>query len=228
MLGIQARTNSKRLYNKVTMQVGDLSMIHMILHQCMRVAGWFSAHKEINIKPVLLIPKGDPIKDHVVHKVTVFEGPENDVLTRYKEAADFFNADYIIRITGDCPWISAQIISKCLRDAVRKGADYSSNILVRTFIEGLDTEVISKKLLAWLDEKAVEPHDREHVTTRIFKAIENAEDFPFGVHTVLNSFDLSDIKTSIDTQEEYDRACGMFDSYQQKKYKAASYGSFSV
>lgn len=228
MLGIQARSNSKRLRNKVTKQLGDVSIIHRIIYQCLRVAGWFGSSRDIKLHPVLLIPKGDPIKEHAIHKITVFEGEEEDVLSRYKDAADFFKSDYIVRITGDCAWISAQMISKVIRDAVRKDADYTSNILVRTFMEGLDTEVLSYPMLDWLDKMAKDPADREHVTTYLIKAIEEKIIPPFVIHTVLNSYDLSDIKTSIDTQEEYDEACEKFGSYQQKKYLASSFGSISV
>lgn len=228
LLGIQARSNSQRLRNKIAMEVGEVSIIHRIIYQSLRVAGWFSSHNNIRVKPVLLIPKDDPIKEHVIHKIPVFEGSEDDVLSRYVDAADFYNADYIIRITGDCAWINAQVVSKVLRDAVRKNADYASNILVRTFIEGLDTEIMSRSMLKWLDKNATEPADREHVTTYLCRQIYAEADLPFQIHTVLNSYDLSMIKTSIDTLEEYEQAVSMFDKYQKKKSKAASYGTISI
>jgi spore coat polysaccharide biosynthesis protein SpsF len=210
------------------MQLGDLSIIHRIIYQAIRVASWFANHQDINVKPVLLIPKGDPLKEHVNHKITVFEGSEHDVLSRYVQAAEFFGADYIVRVTGDCPWANAQIISKCLRDAIRKEVDYCSNILVRTFIEGVDTEVLSRELLNWLDEEVKLMKDREHVTSKFVDMIRDGEELPFSIHTVMNNFDLSHIKTSIDTQAEYDEACHLFDDYDRKKFAAANYGSISI
>ena len=229
LIGIQARTGSSRLFNKISMQIGEISIIHRVIYQAVRTAGWFSSHKDISVKPVLLCPKDDPIRSHVEHKITVFEGSEDDVLDRYYQASKLYNADYIVRITGDCPWINAQIISKCIRDAIRKDADYCSNILVRTFIEGQDTEVMSRRCLEWLNQTVKDKEGREHVTSFLTNTIRNGI-IPDGitVHTVLNSFDLSGVKTSIDTQEEYEKAIEMFDSYQQKKYMATKYGSIAL
>src|SRR4051812_13917575 len=168
IIGIQARSNSVRLKEKAYKALGDTSIIHRVIYQCVRVAGWLQKEqKDLSVKAVLLIPYKDPLRSHVEHKIEVYEGPENDVLTRYIEAADFYEADSIVRITGDCAWINSKIISKCLRDALSKGSDYTSNILVRTFIEGQDTEVLSKTCLDWLDENAKSEFEREHVTIKL-------------------------------------------------------------
>ena len=42
-------------------------------------------------------------------------GSEEDVLLRFYESAKQMNADAVVRITGDCPLIDAEIIDKCIK-----------------------------------------------------------------------------------------------------------------
>ncbi len=228
LIGIQARSNSTRLPEKAFKMVGDLSIIHRVIYQCTRVAGWIQKEqRDVHAKAMILIPEKDPLRSHVEHRIEVFEGPEQDVLTRYVKAAEYFNADYIVRITGDCAWIDSKIISKCLRDALNKNTDYTSNILVRTFIEGQDTEIMSRKCLDWLDKEAKDPFEREHVTIKLLDVLAKNQKPDLIIHTVMNSYDLSNIKTSIDTQEEYDQSVVLFKELQRKKYQASMFGSVS-
>jgi spore coat polysaccharide biosynthesis protein SpsF (cytidylyltransferase family) len=178
---------------------------------------------------VVLIPTGDPLKDHIDYRCTVFEGDEHNVLDRYAQAADFFDSDYICRITGDCPWVSPFVIQKAIRAAIFRHADYTSNVLVRTFIEGQDTEVLSKRLLEWIVKNAKDSaFHQEHVTTLVNEVI-NQKRLPpeYTVHTLLNTFDTSHIKTSVDTQEEYDQSLEWLREYEAKKNLAKNWGSIS-
>lgn len=230
LIGIQARTNSTRLPAKAYKDIGGASLIHRVIDQCLRAATWMMKSDYENIiktKVVVLIPNDDPLRKHIEHRVEVFEGHETDVLSRYIKGSKNFGADYTVRITGDCAWITSKIIAKGLRDAIIKKADYTSNVLVRTYMEGYDTEVLSKKCLKWLDENAKTDYEREHVTIKIVNDIEKGLMPDLKLHTILNDYDLSHIKTSIDTQEEYESSLALHNSLKQKKYLASRYGSIS-
>mgnify|MGYP001558960193 CR=1 FL=1 len=228
IIGIQARSNSTRLSGKAYKIVGESSIIHRVIYHCVRAAGWLQKdNPNVHVKAVLLIPEGDPLKSHVEHKIEVFEGSEDDVLARYSQAANHFDADYMVRITGDCAWLHSKTVSKCVREALHKEADYTSNILVRTFIEGQDTEVLSRRCLHWLDRKMITPQHREHVTLGLLEELEQRRHLPldYKIHTLLNDYDLSDIKTSVDTQEEYESACALFEKMTEKKRYASERGT---
>ena len=211
------------------MDFGDKSILSRIASQAVRVCGWFSNNPNIKASVVILVPFGDKLKDELSHKYTIIEGDEQDVASRYKKAMDFFQCDYIVRITGDCVWLPARIISKCIRDTLRCSADYCSNVIVRTFPEGYDCEVISKRLFNWMLDQDLSDDEKEHCTLRIFNDIINRRIPPvYTIHTVLNEYDISDIKTSIDTKIEYDDAIKLLDAYNNKRFEASNFGGVSV
>tara|TARA_R110000751_G_scaffold93964_1_gene183449 strand:+ start:2011 stop:2649 length:639 start_codon:yes stop_codon:yes gene_type:complete len=206
------------------------TILEHIASQANRVVGWYSNNKEISVKLVILIPFGDPLKEIIDPKYTVIEGPEDNVLERYMRAVHIFEPDYLVRITGDCAWIPPRIISKHIREAYKKRADYCSNVFIRSYPEGYDCEVISLKLLNWVNANAGNEYDREHVTTAILDQIQNNPDFnrKYNIHSILNEMDLSKFKTSIDTQAEYDTAVENLRSLKYKRDLAALTGTYSA
>ncbi len=95
--------------------------------------------------------------------VNFYMGSEDDVLQRVREAADHFEADVIVRLTGDCPLHDPEVIDRVL-NSLGDDYDMASNILRRTYPKGLDTEVLHKDVLARIDRLASTPEAREHVT----------------------------------------------------------------
>lgn len=161
----------------------------------------------INTAVCLLVPEGDPlyhhyVKQHGIDDFWVFQGDLNDVLSRYQNAMDKLDADYICRITGDCPVISDTIISKHIITAATFVLDYISNVHedFRTFPDGSDCEVISKRLMKYANDNAKLAEDREHVTTYIRK---HMPIWASKGHITDKEIDKSDQKFSVDTEDEY-------------------------
>jgi spore coat polysaccharide biosynthesis protein SpsF (cytidylyltransferase family) len=195
------------------------------MSQAMRCGGWFRDSAEVVV--AMLVPFDDELKRQYSYKYEIYEGPEDDVLTRYYDAAQHYGADYIVRLTGDCVWLTSAVISKCLREALKRETDYCSNILVRSFMEGLDVEVLSKRALTYLHENMKSPEEREHVTCGLLDDFKRGEMNDFKVHTIFSEYDMSTIKTSIDTSEEYDDAVDRFSVLRTKKQDALRFGSIS-
>jgi spore coat polysaccharide biosynthesis protein SpsF (cytidylyltransferase family) len=208
------------------MKIGDKTLVGGVLAAATRAANWLSKDAEVSV--ALLLPYGDKLWKQFISRYNIIEGPEHDVLTRYHLAADRYDADYVVRLTGDCAWMTSRMIAQVIRDCLKYKADYCGNVLVRTFMEGLDVEVISRLLLEDISETTVNPLHREHVTSAIVEQIGfGTLDKKYKVHTVLSEYDMSMIKTSIDTRDEFDRANDMFDKFKQKKELAMTYGSTS-
>ena len=230
VIGIQCRTNSERLPGKALMKIGGESIIEHIVKNCVASAKYLNSlpKYDAHTRVVLLVPHGDnKLIDHMKAKVEIFEGEENDVLKRYLDAAKAYRADYMVRVTGDCYYLPSHTVSRHIKRIVRRHCDYVNNILQRCQPEGWDCEVLSTSLLHWLDDNARTPEDREHVTTFLPKAMKNGC-FPkirFSISTATDHFDLSHIKTSIDTQEDYDRAVLEFETRKQKYENSLKIGS---
>ena len=109
----------------------------------------------------------DVIEDFCKKKnIPYFRGSENDVLSRYKMVADKTHADVIIRLTSDTPILHSTIIDKVVQTYINNNYDYVSNCfpLPRTYPDGVNVEVFSKKILDEMHNNAKKPSEREHVT----------------------------------------------------------------
>lgn len=208
LIGIQARSTSTRLPDKCSADISGKTMLGHCLDACKKAAEYLNARPSqsggLQTAVAILVPTGDPLAELYRHSCLVFEGSEHDVLERYYQAVSLTQSNYCVRVTSDCPLIPSFLISKMLKIAAidANRYDYFSNVdpRVRTALDGQDVEVISSRLLRWAYEHAREPRDREHVTTFIRS---NAPKWA-KVGCVVGYYDLSDVKLSVDTQEELD------------------------
>lgn len=208
----------------MSIQGGNITLAAHVMNQGIRAADWFMGSSDVTV--AMLIPTGDPMLERYP-KFEIFEGPEDDVLTRYYNAMLHYKADYVVRLTADCAWMTSAMIHKCIHSAFKYGADYCSNVLVRTFAEGLDVEVLSSRLLGILNKRVTSKMHREHVTSDIERMFHDGELPGFIFHTVFAEYDYSSLKTSIDTKEEYDRSNTMYNMLRSKREHASLFGSIS-
>ena len=72
---------------------------------------------------------------------------DEQFLIRAEGVLKITNADYIVGITGDCPFVDASIIDNAVKLIKEKKCDYLSNTLDRTYPDGIDVEVFSNAAL---------------------------------------------------------------------------------
>lgn len=230
LICIQARSSSERFPRKAFANLNGKPVLQHVIDACTRAAVYINkqTHKTRKIARVMVAcPEGDEIYEAFRGRCDVFQGPEHDVLKRYKLAADKAEADYIVRITGDCPLIPDYQISKNITTTLIAGYDYYSNVdpRIRTSPDGHDVEIMTRAVLDWMDENATEPGDREHVTTLIRRQ-------PPGwarMGHVVNHLDLSHIKVSVDTPEDLEACAIQLQQIEQKSRLCAElYGRGSA
>ena len=165
---IQARTGSTRLPGKILMKLpfeGELTVLdHVILR----------LKKCRNLDEIIVATTTDPLDDKVIEvaekqKVKHFRGSIEDVLSRYYLAAKDNEVDVIVRITSDCPCIAPEVVDAVVEKHVNDKADYTSNILTRTYPRGMDTEVLSFEALGKAYANVKNTFETEHVTPYIYK-----------------------------------------------------------
>lgn len=217
LIGIQARSTSKRLPGKVFEPIDGRSMLDHVIdaaRKSMDYVNYKSHQTGLSVACALLVPRGDALIKSFVRRIPIIEGSESDVLSRYVTASREFDADFCVRITSDCPLIPPFVITKILKLAVINSYDYISNVdpNFRTALDGSDCECMSGRMMEWLDRETEQGVEREHVTlacrTRPPEWARNAG--------VIGFFDQSDIKLSVDTEEELDRVREQYDSMQKK------------
>lgn len=163
---IQAREDSTRLPNKIFKKIIDSeNSLSLILKR-------LSKSKKIN-KVVIAVPNQSKKFDNLKKKfknIEVFKGSKYDVLKRYYNAACFFSATTIVRITSDCPLIDFRLLDKMIQDFKKFEVDYYSNCIHRSFPDGYDIEIFNFKSLDFAFKNARTKYDREHVTSYLIKS----------------------------------------------------------
>jgi spore coat polysaccharide biosynthesis protein SpsF len=218
------------LPRKVFAEIDGRPMLDHVIDACRRSADYLNRYTYktgIAVHVCLVVPTGDEIISHWKHKIQIVEGPEDDVLSRYMNAFENFYPDWLVRVTSDCPLLPPFVISKHIKLAVVNNLDYVSNVdpRFRTALDGADCEVISAKLLKWMDGAADEKREREHVTI----AARERPPLWAKVGAVVGFFDESDVKLSVDSQEDLDMVRKQFELVKQKARDAERlYGKENV
>ncbi len=157
---VQARQNSTRFPNKILEKIDSQSLITILIKR-------ISKSKLID---KVVVATGDKKSNKSLittlnkKNYTFFSGSENDVLDRFYKCAKKFKAKNIIRVTGDCPLVDAEIIEDLIKIFKKNKVDYASNVDPATFPDGMDVEIFKFQALKLAWEKTKNYSDREHVT----------------------------------------------------------------
>ena len=190
---VQARMGSTRLPDKVMKPIGGVPMIELLLSR-------LSKSKEIDQITVAtsMDERNLPLVDHI-RKLgyTCEQGSENDVLDRYVQAAKKHQADVVVRITGDCPLVDAELVDECIRQFKGSDVDYLSNANPPTYPDGLDIEVFTFHALEQAARETNKPFDREHVTPYL------REQGRFKTGSMQYTSDLSALRWTVDEPADF-------------------------
>ncbi len=189
---VQARMGSTRLPGKVMKQINGRPLIEYLL---------LRLNKSNLLNEIIVATGISKENDELASFVQtlgfdIFRGEDEDVLTRYFEAAKNSNTGIVVRITGDCPIIDANLIDKIIEEFLKNKLDYLSNTIDPTFPDGLDIEVFTFKALEIATQLAKKPFDREHVTPFIKR------DERFKRLNYYNDIDFSEERWTVDDPED--------------------------
>lgn len=193
---IAARTGSERMPGKVLKNLSGIpSLVHIfsILHES-ELTDDFAVITTV-------LEEDDKIEKLCIeHNVKVIRGSVHDVLSRFKTAIDKFKPKRVIRVTGDDPLMDPEIIDKVISGHCSGNYDYTSNIIVRTYPRGMDTEVIESDVLEKVWRTTSDRDDHEHVTLYIRRNPDL-----FRMHCIKNEKgDLSNLRLCMDREEDYE------------------------
>jgi len=198
---IQARMSSSRLQGKVLMPlVGKPVLGHIVerLSYCKMI-------------DKIVVATSNEVDDDLVadycsnNNLDCYRGSLEDVLDRYYQTAKLYQADPIVRITGDCPVIDPIVV-----DAVITGylsGKYDSYGLGGEFPDGLDCTVFSFSAIekAWREAKL--KSEREHVGPYIEN---NPSLFRNGMLDLFQG--LSKLRWTLDELKDYELLKKIFDN----------------
>jgi len=194
---VQARMGSSRLPGKVLLNITrDRCVLDYVIDRLKHC----SSFDDI-VLAVPLNPNDNVLKDYASSKnICLFRGDEFDVLGRYYHAANCFDVDRVVRVTGDCPLVDPVIVDMIVRKHLNSDADYTSNVIVRSFPRGFDVEVFNFDVLQDVFHNATRGYQREHVTVYIR---EHPELFKLVNITSSGVLRNPDVRLTLDTYQDY-------------------------
>lgn len=168
---IQARTGSRRLPRKTLAPVLGRALLDLMLERVERAR----TLDEIVLATTTLSRDDELAAIARRRGASVFRGSEQDVLKRYAGAAALARAELVVRLTADCPLIDPDVIDHVVRIARRTLGDEVDLVTNaphsgRTYPDGMDVEVLTARTLTRVEQLAIDPADREHVTLRLHRA----------------------------------------------------------
>ncbi len=160
---IEARMGSSRLPGKVLLKARNIPMLEHLIDRLNKV----KLIEEV-VVATTINTKDDQIVEFCHNKgVKSYRGSEDDVMGRVIGAAKFCSADLIVEITADCPIIDPNIIEQIINIYLANNVDYVSNCKIRSYPDGMDTQVFSLGVLENSYKMTDNYIDREHVTLHI-------------------------------------------------------------
>tara|TARA_Y100001970_G_C13980194_1_gene722724 strand:+ start:181 stop:885 length:705 start_codon:yes stop_codon:yes gene_type:complete len=201
VLIIQARMCSTRLPGKVLMNIEGKPALQYMIERLQHFA-----KSNALVVAVSNNPKDREIIDLCNSlKVDTFIGDEDDVLSRFYNTAKYYEADTVVRLTGDCPFIDPELVDEAINLHLTSNVNYTSNCENRTYPDGMDVEVMSFETLEKAYRESNDEFSREHVTPYI-KGIEDGGNLDrFKKNELIFKADFSHIRWTLDTQEDLNR-----------------------
>lgn len=146
----------------------------------------------------------DPICDYCKKAgYDFYRGDEKDVLQRFYDCSQQYEAEVLVRLTADCPLIDPGVVDQVVTAFICSEHDYVANTLPledSTFPDGCDVEVFSRSALKKAYDCAVDIEEREHVTPYMRKPESGLKCFQ-----VVREPDLSSFSYTLDTEEDFQR-----------------------
>lgn len=166
VLVVQARLGSTRFPGKMLASLGDRPLIFWVLDRVLR-------SREVTEVVVATTdaPADDPLVAAIAgYPVRVFRGSTDDVLGRFSGALASVDADHVVRVCADNPFVDPECINALVRDHVLTKSGYTFNHRPHDgcdYADGLGAEAIERSLFDRLNREVSRREHREHVTLAI-------------------------------------------------------------
>ena len=196
IIGLQARTNSKRLPGKVLRKINEKPLLSYVIDRLKKT----KLSKEIFV--LTSKKKSDDVIEEYCEKnnIKFFRGSLDNVLSRFVLLGKEFNPFGIVRICADSPLIDYDLVNKMIDIFLENKYDVITNTFPRTFPSGQSIEIIKTNVLFQINDLNLNNHHKEHVTTYIYENHKN-----FKIKNLICQNDYSKINLSIDVNDDFKR-----------------------
>jgi len=160
---VQARMGSARFPGKMLANLGGYPLLEWVLRRVSRASLLDETVLATSTKPQ------DDALAAVAKTIGIrtFRGDESDVLGRFVMTANMSDAEQVVRICADNPFVDPDEIDRLITFFQDNACDYACNHMDRLgsrYADGFGAEILSSALLQKIAAIATNPKHREHVT----------------------------------------------------------------
>jgi spore coat polysaccharide biosynthesis protein SpsF len=162
---IQARMSSARFPGKVLAPLSGIPVLARVVNAVAAAAR----------RTDILVATSDQQSDDPIAAyaptlgVGVVRGPLEDVLERFRMCARQRGVAWIGRVSADSPMLDPDVLGRVLEARHDGTVDVVTTVFPRTFPAGQNVEVIRASTLMQMPDAELTAHDREHVTTFLYR-----------------------------------------------------------
>jgi spore coat polysaccharide biosynthesis protein SpsF (cytidylyltransferase family) len=194
VIGIQARSSSKRFPNKVMAEISGYPMIE-----------WVVRRSKLSGCEVFVLTSNDSSDDELVcflekKGISFYRGDLNNVLLRFSSFMNKQGIQKVLRVSADSPLIHPGVIESILVTA-KKYPEYDviTNVFPRTFPKGQSVELISGCAIDSISRLSLSTEHKEHITSYFY-----ANPQEYKIKNIENHQDISSINLCVDTPLDLD------------------------
>lgn len=163
---VSARTDSTRLPRKAMLPLLGMPMILFLLRRI---------DKAKHVRSIVLATTDRSVDDELVELVgeagfKVFRGSTENLIDRHIAAAKSLGLEgNLIRVTGDCPLVSAESLDYAIEQCMKSGAAFDVASTKGEFPVGIDYEIFSvNSLKSIAKDPALTESEKEHLTLHFY------------------------------------------------------------
>lgn len=199
VISIQARLGSTRLPGKVLLPIGDNSVLEWTVRQS----------EQVELTDNVLVAVGD---DDLNRGITTWcdtaaipyvVGPEENLLERHLLAVEEMDADTLIRVTADSPFVPPAEIDRLVREYMETDVDcvtnYTDQMPVGTIIDVVDRTAL----------EALAERGETHPLARLY---DHPDQYDIRFSNNPRWTALSTAHLEVNTADEYRAICEAFDA----------------
>lgn len=160
---LAARMSSSRLPGKAMLSMDGVPIIQGIIQRLK------PGDQSYQICLATSDLKSDDVLSEVatIESINVCRGSLENVLDRFVQASELYSSEYIIRATGDCPFIHHELV-KLVIDFCNSQSDFDLVTTKPSFPSGIDLEVIPTSLLKKIHQSNPTSDECEHIFNFIY------------------------------------------------------------
>ena len=209
---VSARMGSTRLPKKAIRPIQGIEMLRFLFQRLK------NSKKTKFFIFATTLSKEDEVLVEIANQegFNVFRGSTDNLVSRYYQAASYYDVDLICRVTGDCPFVNGEMIDYCLGKIIKTNFDLATT--KGNFPVGLDAEFFRKDALKnFLEKDLLSSSQKEHLTLYFY---ENKEDY-YIKDILPPEVWISDKSFTVDVKEDYDFASELAERFENPNFSIA-------